>query len=133
MDNNYPISADIKDASWNDKRLPEEEFQVTISQTLSKNVKVNTNDYIPGEVYTEREWDGESYCTVTHQDSPNTSETNWKDAYKLEHDTPIHLINLFKRILENRMNIENMREERRQYLIEECSNWIEDDFEVCKD
>lgn len=133
MDNNYPISADIKDASWNDKRLPEEEFQVTISQTLSKSVKVSTNDYIPGEIYTEREWDGESYCTVTHQDSPDTSETNWKDAYKLEHDTPIHLINLFKRILEDRMNIENMREERRQYLIEECSNWIEDDFEVCKD
>lgn len=133
MDNNYPISADIKDASWNDKRLPEEEFQVTISQTLSKSVKVSTNDYIPGEVYTEREWDGESYCTVTHQDSPDTSETNWKDAYKLEHDTPLHLIYLFKRVLKGDLKLDEMTKSRKEYLTQECSNWIEDDFEVCKD
>ena len=134
MSSNYPAgAANDPNAPWNDISPVFEEFQVTISQTLSKTVTVNTNDYIPGNVYTEREWDGESYCTITHQDSPDTSNTNWKKAYEEEHATPLYLINMFKAILEDNMNIENMREERRQYLIKECSSWIEDDYEVCED
>lgn len=116
-----------------DPRPDTEEFQITVSQTLSKNTTVNTNDYIPGEVYSEKEFDGESYYTETYQNSHDTSDTNWRKAYIQEHDTPLYLLGLFKDILECKMNIEDMNEQRRQYLIKECSGWVEDDYEVCED
>lgn len=134
MNSNCPVgTANDPNAPWNDVSPENLEFNVTVSQSLSKNVTVTTNDYTQGEIYSEKEWDGESYCTVTYEGNPDTSDTNWRKAYKEEHDTPLYLINLFKAILEDKMNIEDMREERRKYLIKECSNWIEDDFAVCKD
>lgn len=130
---NYPPGADGPDAPWNQSGPEEREFEVTISQTLSKSTIVYTNDYIPGSCYTEREWDGDGYCTVTHQEPDDTSDTNWKDAYKMEHDTPLHLISLFKRVLEGDIVLNELPESRKKYLIEECSDWVEDDFEVCED
>lgn len=130
----YPPGAEFDpDAPYNQRDLDEKEFNVTISQTLSKSTIVRTNDYIPGDYYTEREWDGEEYCTVTCQEPDDTSDTNWKDAYKMEHDTPLHLISLFKRVLEGDIILDKLPESRKRYLIEECSNWVEDDFEVCED
>lgn len=130
----YPPGAEHDpNAPYNQRDLDEKEFDVTISQTLSKNTTVSTNDYIPGDVYQESEWDGDGYCTVTCQEPDDTSDTDWKEAYKMKHDTPLHLIYLFKRILEGDIKLDEMQESRKKYLIKECSDWVEDDFEVCKD
>jgi hypothetical protein len=129
----YPSGAEHDpNAPWNQRDTEEREFSVTVSQTLSKNTKVYTNDYIPGEQFEEKEWDGDGYCSVTYQEPDDTSETNWKEAYKIEHDTPLHLLSLFKRVLEGDIRLEELKENRKNYLIQECSNWIEDDFEVCE-
>lgn len=46
MDNyNYPMGADTKDAPWNQVDNPEREIEVTVSVTLSKNVKIKVSDY----------------------------------------------------------------------------------------
>ena len=46
---NYPemTQSQWDSAPWNEKETPEKEFEVCITQTLSKTVKVTTNDYIP--------------------------------------------------------------------------------------
>lgn len=130
----YPPGAEHNpNAPYNQRDLDEKEFDVTISQTLSKNTTVFTNDYIPGYQYQESEWDGDGYCAVTYQEPDDTSDTDWKEAYKFNHDTPLHLIYLFKRILEGDIKLDEMQESRKKYLIQECSDWVEDDFEVCKD
>ena len=130
----YPPGAEFDpDAPYNQKDLDEKEFSITVSQTLSKSTTVYTKDYIPGGCYVDREWDGDGYCTTAYREPDDTSDTNWKDAYKKEHDTPLHLISLFKRVLEGDIILNELPESRKKYLIEECSNWIEDDFEVCED
>ena len=130
----YPPGAEHDpNAPYNQCDLEKKEFSVTVSQTLSRSTTVCTNDYIPGDYYSEREWEGEEYCTVTYQEPDDTSDTDWKDAYKMEHDTPLHLISLFKRVLEGDIILNELPESRKKYLIEECSNWAEDDFEVCED
>lgn len=130
----YPEGTEYSsDAPWNQKSLPEEKFEVTISQTLSKNTTVHTDDYIPGEVYPEVEYDDGGCCTVTCKEPNDTSETDWKKAYNEEHRTPLYLIQLFKHLLEGSIDLGDIHISRRAYLIKECSDWVEDDLEVCED
>lgn len=133
---NYPPGADGPDAPWNQSDTEEKEFEVTISQTLSKNTTVTTSDYIPGGCFSETEWDIDGYHTITCYEPDDTSNTDWKAAYKEERMTPLELINEFKdhlkEILSN-LNTNSRKYKRVKYLIKECSNWIEDDFEVCEE
>ena len=126
---NYPPGADGPDAPWNQEDTPEKEFEVTISQTLSKNTTVCTADYCPGGCYQETEWDIDGCHTVACYEPDDTSDTDWKAAYNNEHYTPLGLIQEFKEMLEKNTPIS---ESRRKHLIEECMNWIEDDLEVCE-
>ena len=72
MDNyNYPVGADNKDAPWNKEEAPIKEFDVFISQTLSKSTTVSTNNYIYN---VEKGEDGEV------EEDVDTSETNWEMA-----------------------------------------------------
>ena len=128
MDNyNYPWGADTPDAPWNQVEVPERDFDVIISQTLSKSTTVTTSNYIP---VSEREEDFNNfYC--------DTSNTNWKDAYSESgHYTPLELIEKFKELLEKYMPdpIVNMKDYKKaRFLIEECKNWIEDDIEIMEE
>ena len=52
MDNyHYPLGADTEEAPWNQKDIPEKEFDVTCTICISKTVPCFTNDYIPGAEY----------------------------------------------------------------------------------
>lgn len=127
---NYPLGSDGPGAPWNQNEPEEKEFSVSISQTLSKNTTVKTNDYCPGECYLEVERDMDGFFSFTNYEPDNTSDTDWKSAYKKEHYTPIELIQEFKKMLEENSTISD---DKRKLLIKECMDWVEDDFEVCED
>lgn len=128
---NYPpmSQSEWDNAPWNQSDPEEKEFEVTVSQTLSKSITVTTSDYIPGGYFPETEWDIDGYHTITCHEPDDTSDTDWKKAYNNEHYTPLGLIQEFKEMLEKNTPIP---ETRRKHLIDECMNWIEDDLEVCE-
>lgn len=128
----YPPGADGHDAPWNQSGPEEREFEVTISQTLSKSTTVYTNDYIPGGIYQEAEWDGDGMCTMTYQDLDDTSETNWVEAYKNDSKTPLELIALLKDIIEGRVDINKLTTWEKKYIVEDCSDWVEDELVICE-
>lgn len=128
---NYPpmSQSEWDNAPWNQSDPEEKEFEVTVSQTLSKSITVTTSDYIPGGYFPETEWDIDGYHTITCHEPDDTSDTDWRSAYNNEHYTPLGLIQEFKEMLEKNTPIP---ETRRKHLIDECMNWIEDDLEVCE-
>lgn len=125
----YPAGAEFnKDAPYNQVDPKEREFEVTISQSLSKTVKVSTSDYVEIEDYDE---DGK--CL-----SIDTSNTDWMASYSESHKTPKELIKEFKDLLNMCITaIENNKEtnnkgmlKRFKYLKSECENWCIDETEV---
>ena len=139
---NYPpgVSDSTWDAPWNEPDIPEEEFEVTCSQSLSRTASVWTNNYIPGAsgVDYERDDEGGIYASPWHED-PDTSDTNWADEWHdNDHYTPIQLIGLYKETLKEQLKSwEGMEDsttakatiKRIEHLIEECNGWIEDETE----
>lgn len=121
----YPPGAEFDPrAPWNDPGPPEKRaFEVCISQTLSKNTTVTTNDY---SVEVDCDEDG-------YYESIDTSETNWKNAYKEERMTPLELIEELKGFIERTLPdpVVFPREYKKaKYLISECEGWVEDDLEI---
>ena len=111
-------------APWNQSEPPEREFDVTISQTLSRSVAIATSDYIP-EVDEE---DGRTY--------PNTEYTDWKRAYQDASYTPLALIAKFKELMEIALKNDRVPKNLQhtyKHLIMECEGWEEDDYEVIEE
>ena len=134
----FPAGAEFDpSAPYNQSDPDDKEFDVTCSQSLSKTVTVVTNNYIPGASGVDYEPDGEGGCSaVGWHDPDDTSDTNWADEYHdNDHYTPLQLIELFKKHLENELNrmAEVKNEKWIKHLIEECSDWIEDDTEYVED
>ena len=143
MDNyHYPLGADTEDAPWNQKEVPEKEFKVTCSVSLSKTAQCFTNDYIPGAEGCDYEPDDEggSYAVSYHEDD-DTSDTDWSEVFKDNHKTIPELLEEFKQYLQKDLkNIDAVAEIRKhdkaflkrkiERLIEECNNWIVDE-EIC--
>ena len=138
MLSNYPPGAEHDpNAPYNQEEVPEKEFDVTCSQSLSKTVTVWTNNYIPGASGVDYEPDDEGgYYASGWHDPDDTSDTNWGDEYHdNDHYTPLQLIELFKNHLENELSnseLPNNRINKYKHLIEECSNWVEDDTEYAE-
>lgn len=125
----YPMGADTPEAPWNQVGQEEKQFNLTVSQTLSKTVSVLTEDYVP--IHTLEPWNG------INETSIDTSDTNWSDVYaENDYHTPQQLILLFKRYLQDELNhtdIAIKNPEHLKYLIEECDNWIVDEEEFIQD
>ena len=109
------------DAPWNEVEVPEREFCVLVSQTLSKSTSIYTQDYQPE--YDEE--DGNTYA--------DTSGTDGKQAYSDVAMTPLDIINNCEKIAKALLE-----EGKTRYagvylrsLVEECQDWVEDDYEVC--
>lgn len=125
-DRDYYPSGAYEDASapYNQVDPPEKEFNLTVSQTLSKSVEIVTDNYIPEVDYET----GHVYV--------NTSETNWREVYEERGHTPLQLIQLFKRYLQNMLDDKvtvSKSPSCINLLIEECDNWVEDDCEIIED
>lgn len=133
----YPCGADNEMAPWNEPIVPEKDFEVTCSQSLSKTVTITTDNYIPGASGVDYESDDEGgCCAVGWHDPDDTSDTNWADEYhNNDYHTPLQLIELFKQYLENELNrmTEVKNEKWIKHLIEECSGWTEDATEIMED
>jgi hypothetical protein len=130
---NYPAGADNEMAPWNEPSIPEEDFEITCSQSLSKTVTVTTNNYIPGTsgVDYERDDEGGTYVSPWHDD-PDTSDTDWAEEYHSnDYHTPLQLIQLLKQVLENdlKSGIVFKSPKFTQDLINECEGWTEDETE----
>ena len=127
-DGNYPPgAANDPNAPWNEKETPEKEFEVCITQTLSKTVKVTTNNYIPDGGIDD---DGHYYFDA------DTSDTNWREVYKNSHYTPLELIEKFRDFLKSTLQDPlggTLKYAHRIMLIEECENWIEDETEIVEE
>jgi hypothetical protein len=131
---NYPpgVSDNTIGAPWNEPVVPDEEFEVTCSQSLSKTVTVTTNNYIPGAsgVDYERDDEGGTYASPWHDD-PDTSDTNWAEEFSCSHYTPLQIISkcgeLCKYLLDRNMTSYGINSLKR--LLEECSDWTEDETE----
>lgn len=130
---NYPAGADNESAPWNQSDPEEKEFSVLCSQSLSKTVTVTTCNYIPGDSGVDYEPDDEGgYYADQWHDPDDTSDTDWDEEYHdNDHYTPLQLIELFKQHLENELaKTEDVKDSRRiKHLIEECSDWTEDETE----
>ena len=130
-------------APWNEVDIPEKEFEVTCSQSLSRTASVWTDNYIPGASGVDYEPDGEGGCCASGwQDPDDTSDTDWAKEYSYEHFTPLQLIEMLKVKLESDLkNLENtpvdpklpykkqMEVRRLKHLINECDDWTEDETE----
>ena len=141
----YPAGAySDPNAPYNQSDIPEKDFEITCSQSLSKTVTVTTDNYIPGASGVDYESDDEGgYCAVGWQDPDDTSDTNWAEEYHdNDHYTPIQLIELYKETLKEQLKSwEGMDEipsakaqiKRIEHLIEECESWTEDETEYVED
>ena len=120
-------------APWNDTDIPEKDFDVCISQTLSKSTTISTNDYIPGAEGVDYEPDGEGgYCASGWADPDDTSGTDWKKAYQDAAMTPLEIINAAEKIAKALLE-EGKTKVAGVYLknlVEECQDWSEDETEV---
>ena len=130
----YPPGAEFDpNAPWNEVEVPEQEFEVTCSQTLSKSTTIWTNDYIPGASGCDYEPDGEGgYCASGWKDDDDTSSTNWTQAYHNCEMTPLDIINacstLAKHLLEQGTSVVGPLHLKE--LIETCEGWNEDDLDI---
>ena len=120
----YPAGAyDDPNAPYNSIDVPEKDFEVTCSQTLSKSAIVTTDNYIPGGYGVDE--DG------GYQDPDDTSDTCWADEYHdNDHYTPLQLIELFKAHLEEELKSDAVAKEKiskYKHLISECEDWSEDE------
>ena len=143
---NYPhmTQSQWDSAPWNEPEVPEKDFGVTCCQTLSRNVIVTTDNYIPGACGVDYEPDDEGgYCACGWQDDDDTSDTNWSDEYEENgYHTPLQLIQMFKETLQEQLKSwEGMEDtsagrkaiRRIEHLIEECEGWSDDETEIFKD
>ena len=134
----YPPGAEFDpSAPYNEPTVPDEDFDVTCSQTLSKTVTVTTNNYIPGAEGVDYDSDDEGGCyAVPYHDDPDTSDTNWAEEYHdNQYHTPAQLLELFKQCLEENMKngLVFKTPKFTEDLIKECEGWSEDETEYIEE
>ena len=128
LDNLPPGAAHDPNAPYNEVEIPEREFDVTISMSLSRTVQCYTNKYIP-EVDEEN---GHLYV--------DTSDTPWSEVYGDNHKTIPELLDELKKYIQK--DLDNLADDetkmdkafhrrRLEFLLTECDEWTvdEEDYE----
>ena len=128
MDNYPPGAANDPNAPYNEVEVPEREFDVTISMSLSRTVQCYTNKYIP-EVDEEN---GHLYV--------DTGDTPWSEVYGDNHKTIPELLEELKKYIQK--DLDNLADDetkidkafhrrRLEFLLTECDEWTvdEEDYE----
>ena len=136
---NYPTMSQFEwdNAPFSQADIPEKDFEVTCSQSLSRTATVTTSNYIPGASGVDYESDGDGGCCACGwQDPDDTSDTNWSDEYHSNgHYTPLQIIQhceeLCRYLLER--DITDYGKNSLKKLMEECQNWQDDETEYILD
>lgn len=128
LDNLPPGAANDPSAPYNEVEVPEREFDVTISMSLSRTVQCYTNKYIP-EIDEEN---GHLYV--------DTSDTPWSEVYGDNHKTIPELLEELKKYIQK--DLDNLADDetkmdkafhrrRLEFLLTECDEWTvdEEDYE----
>lgn len=129
---NYPPGSDTADAPWNEVEVPDMEFDVTISMSLSKTVECSTNKYNPIVI--------DEPHNRLHEEYPDTSDTPWSEVYGDNHKTIPELLEELKKYIQKDLNnLANdetkmdkaFHRRRLEFLMKECDNWVvdEEDYE----
>lgn len=129
---NYPPGSDTADAPWNEVEVPDMEFDVTISMSLSKTVKCSTNKYNPVVI--------DEPHNRLHEEYPDTSDTPWSEVYGDNHKTIPELLEELKKYIQKDLNNlisddskpdKAFHRRRLEFLMKECDNWVvdEEDYE----
>ena len=130
MDNyNYPEGSDNSLAPWNQEKQDSELIEVTISQTFSKQLKIEVDDY---ETVKDADEDGVYFWN--DYSGCNLKECVEKQCYTIN-DILEKVQNLheeFKELIFNNpnpINFSNFSDELKR-LAEACKDWNEDEMEV---
>lgn len=122
---NYPAMTQSQwDASpMAETEPPERDFDICISQSLSKSTTVTTTRYNP--IFDDE--DGRMYA--------ETDDTDWREVCDdTATYTPLELIAEFKKHLQEQLEtLPKNKRHRCLHLIEECEGWIEDDIEIVEE
>lgn len=112
------------------EEIKPKEFDVFVTQTLSKDSTIITRDYIT-RVNTEYNQQGKAF----HETYDDTSNVNWIKEYKKNQHTPLEIINACRDICNFflKSNIDHVGDINIKPLLKSCEGWVEDDFEVLKD
>ena len=125
MSGYYPagLTDNTPGCPWSEPVIPEREFDVLVSQTLSRNTSIYTDDYCPEF----DEEDGRTYA--------NTEETDWKKAYQNVAMTPLEIIGAAKKIAKALLEQGQTRvgDVYLKSLVKECEGWNEDELEVMEE
>lgn len=118
-----PGSYNDPSAPWNEPVIPEREFDVLVSQTLSRDTSIYTDDYCPEF----DEEDGRTYA--------NTEETDWKKAYQNVAMTPLEIIGAAEKIAKALLEQGQTRvgDVYLKSLVKDCEGWNEDELEVMEE
>lgn len=119
-----------EEAPFNQSEPPERDFDVVISQTLSKSTVATTTNYRYSE------WVEEDEMGKRLEREMDTSDTDWEEAYsESDHYTPLQLIEEFKKYLEIELARAGDTKDKKklEHLIDECDNWCMDDIEIFED
>ena len=122
MSGYYPagLTDNTPGCPWSEPVIPEREFDVLVSQTLSRDASIYTDDYC-------LEFDEET----GHTDA-NTEETDWKKAYQNVAMTPLDIINAAEKIAKTLLEQGQTRVGGiyLKSLVSDCEGWTEDELEV---
>ena len=125
MSGYYPagLTDNTPGCPWSEPVIPEREFDILVSQTLSRNTSIYTDDYCPEF----DEEDGRTYA--------NTEETDWKKAYQNVAMTPLEIIGAAKKIAKALLEQGQTRvgDVYLKSLVKECEGWNEDELEVMEE
>ena len=125
MSGYYPagLTDNTPGCPWSEPVIPEREFDVLVSQTLSRNTSIYTDDYCPE--FDEK--DGRTYA--------NTEETDWKKAYQNVAMTPLEIIGAAEKIAKALLEQGQTRvgDVYLKSLVQDCEGWNEDELEVMEE
>lgn len=102
-------------------------YNVTVSQTLSKTVKVETNKYVSMISKNPKTGEMSEFDVIDHID--------WKEVFEEQHWNITSLLNVLKEYVKNDMVNHTTDRGQRQLeaLYLACNNWSEDEYEVIKE
>lgn len=116
----YGLSDNSPNTPWNEPEVPEREFEIQATYSLTCIRTVWTDNYIP-------EYDEES-----GRFSADTSETDWRNEFEADEFTPLELIDELKKYAEQDLSMTGENTSKGRYLkrlIEACEGWSITDSE----